>query len=242
MNNIKEYNTLIKIPIDTELMDMKIKDEKPTLTFHAGALSTKPNTVESVEKAINANAEIIELDVSFDDNRTPVMIHKANPHIGEGVYIYKAFELLKDCENIRLNLDLKSLKGLDELEAVLKKYGLLKRTFYTGVIADWVNTVKENSSVPYWLNHEITESERTEESAAQSAARLCKDLGALGVNCDFMGASKLFCDVMHENGVKVSLWTPDTKEDILTAMDFGADNITTKRPDIFRKLQIKIHP
>ena len=44
MNNIKEYYTLIKIPIDTELMDMKIKDEKPTLTFEL------PQIVQTVQK------------------------------------------------------------------------------------------------------------------------------------------------------------------------------------------------
>lgn len=217
-------------------MNVNFITEKPTVTFHAGALFTEPNTVESVKKAIEEKAEIIELDVSFDDNRTPVMIHKESPKIGEGVYLYKAFELVRDAKNVRLNLDLKSLKGLDELEAILKKYNIHERAFFTGVSADWVSAVKSESECAYWLNYEISKDERTERSAAEEAARLCASLGAVGMNCEFKGASKLFCDVMHENSLAVSLWTPDAKEDILTALSFGADNITTRRPDIFREI------
>lgn len=203
----------------------------PTVTFHAGALFTKPNTPESVKAAVNAGAKIIELDVSFAYDGTPVMIHSENPLDGEGVPLKEAFELVRAHSEISLNLDLKSLKNLKALTELINEYELSGRAFFTGVVKEWAESVK-GFGVPYYLNYSIAESERTDASLAKNAAMLCKGVGAVGINADFKEASKLFCDVIHENGLLVSLWTADTQDDMQKALSCGADNITTNRPDM----------
>lgn len=203
----------------------------PTVTFHAGALFTKPNTPESVKTAVDAGAKIIELDVSFSCDGTPVMIHSENPLDGEGIPLKEAFELVKTHSEISLNLDLKSLKNLKALAELIDEYGLSGRVFFTGIVKEWVESVS-GLGIPYYLNYSITSGERTDASLAKNVAELCRRLGAVGVNADFKEASRLFCDVIHENGLSVSLWTVDIKSDMIQVLSYGADNITTNRPDM----------
>ena len=50
-------------------------------------------------------------------------------------------------------------KGADSLELLacvyelVKAKGLENRVFYTGVFEDWIETVKNNSSIPFFINY-----------------------------------------------------------------------------------------
>ncbi len=223
---------------------MNVKKEEwaqnMTVTFHTGALHTKDNSVESVKTAVESGAQITEIDVSFRPDLTPVMIHKENPSQDEGEFIYKALEIVKTSPDCKINLDLKSTANLKGLEELIKEYGLYERVFYTGVFDTWTEKVKADSTIPYYLNHKISLKEGLDAKAAQKVADKAKALGAIGVNSNYITATKLFCDVMHRNGLLVSLWTVNIECDMKKVLSFNVDNITTERPsalyDIMKKL------
>lgn len=208
-----------------------------TVTFHAGALFTEPNTEDFIKTALKASAEIIEIDVSFAPDGLPVMIHKEEPQPGEGVPLSKAFELAKEHTAVLFNLDIKSLKNLEGLRELVEAFGLKERAFLTGVTKEWVPAVK-NTGLSYYLNYSVSEEERNNANEARKAALLCKSLGAVGINADYRQVSGIFCTAVREEGLSVSLWTVDDPCDMKKALILG-DNITTNRPDELYKI-IKI--
>lgn len=213
-----------------------------TVTHHAGSFGTPDNSLESIEYSLSKNAEIVEFDVSFHKNGYPVIIHKDEPEDNEGESFEKALELVSKTENTRINLDIKSVKNLSAVDVLCEKYNMLDRVFYTGVDAKWTAIVKENSKIPYYLNHRVTEEEGKDETAAQKLADEIKSCGAIGLNSHFEFASELVCSVMHKNGLLVSFWTLNDEENAKRIALTLPDNITTKKPDmvyeIINSLQI----
>ncbi len=209
--------------------------KKPSITWHAGALKTTPNTLESIEIAINNNAEIIEIDVTFRPSGTPVIIHSAAPAENEGILFEDAIELLAN-SNCKVNLDIKSTANLSAVDEIINKYEMMSRVFYTGVFEDWVETVKANSQIPYYLNYSVSRKESKKADAAQAVADKAKTLGVIGINANFRGVRKQFSDVMHKNGLEVSLWTANRKREMKKVIKASPDNITTKRPDLLNSI------
>ena len=207
----------------------------PTVTWHAGAMETEPNTLESIEVAIKNNAEIIEIDVTFRPDGTPVIIHSSAPTENEGILFEDAIKLLSE-SNCKVNLDLKSTANLPAVDEIINKYGMMSRVFYTGVFESWVETVKSNSNIPYYLNYSVSRKESRKEDAAQAVADKAKELGVIGINANFRGVKKQFSDVMHKNGLDVSLWTANRKREMKKVIKASPDNITTKHPDLLIKI------
>lgn len=207
-----------------------------TVTCHAGALGTKANTVESVEKAVEWGAQTVEFDVTFRPDGTPVIIHAAAPAQNEGVLLCKALAAVAKSDSCKINLDLKSTKNLPEVDRLVAESGLAERVFYTGVGENWVETVKNNSSIPYFLNHRITLREAFCKSSAEKLADKAKSLGVIGINSHYSTATHAFVAVMHKHNLLVSLWTVDKPRQMKRILKIAPDNITTRKPEILKTL------
>ena len=207
-----------------------------TVTYHAGAMHTKPNTVDSVKAALNKNAAVVEFDVSFRPDGTPVIIHDAAPKMNEGVLLEDALKAVAEHPCAKINLDIKSTKNLGAVDELVKKHGLWERVFYTGVFEDWVETVKNTSAIPYYLNHKLTAEESNNQALWKKLTDRTKELGAIGINSNFKNASAGFCEFAHSEGLLVSLWTVNRPSDMPKVLSYAPDNITTKRPALLLKL------
>lgn len=210
-----------------------------TVTYHTGAMHTKHNSIKSVRTAIDHGAKILEIDVSFRPDGTPVIIHDSSPNINQGIFLENALEAVAQSDTCMINLDIKSTANIGAIDELVKMYGLTERVFYTGVFYDWVDAVKSNSAIPYYLNHQITEQEANDISAAQAVADKAKALGAVGINANFRPATELFVETMHKNGLLVSLWTVNNMADMLNVLNLKPDNITTKNPHILKRLLVE---
>lgn len=207
-----------------------------TITCHAGAMRTKPNSLDSVRESVEWGADIVEFDVSFRPDGTPVIIHDSNPSAKQGELLDNALKIVAESKSCKINLDIKSTKNLAEVDKLVKKHGLFERVFYTGVFADWVETVKRTSEIPYYLNHSVTEEEANDKAKSVAIAEKAKKLGACGINSNLRNATNLFVDTMHENGLPVSLWTANSPKNMIKALKTKPDNITTKKPNILKEL------
>lgn len=208
-----------------------------TVTYHTGALNTPANSIKSIEAALAHGAEIIEFDVTFRPDGTAVIIHSGSPAANEGILLDDALAALAKSDSCKINLDIKSVANLPEVDRLINKHGLFERAFYTGVFDYWVEDVKKNSAIPCYLNHRVTYKEATDKQAAQLLADKAKSLGVIGINSFFGTASKLFADTMHENGLSVSLWTANTARDIAATAKCSPDNITTKKPHLIKDMK-----
>lgn len=203
-----------------------------TVTCHAGSFATKANSLDSVKTAVEWGADIVEFDVSFRPDGTAVIIHDSAPSMNQGVLLEDAVKTVAMDKKCRINLDIKSTANLPEVDRIVKKHGIFDRVFYTGVFEDWVETVKNTSSIPYYLNHKITCEEANSAECAMMIINKTKELGAIGINSHYENATKKFSDIAHENGLLVSLWTVNKIKNMVNVIENNPDNITTKKPCI----------
>ena len=207
-----------------------------TVTFHAGALFTKPNTVESIRAALDFGAKVVEFDVSFRPDGTPVIIHASSAKENEGVLLDSALAEVAKSDSCRINLDIKSTANLPDVDKLVEKHGLTQRVFYTGVFEDWVETVRTTSSIPYYLNHNISSEEAKSEKAIQAVAEKIISLGAIGLNSNFRNSTLQVTEIMHRNGLLVSLWTANNPSAAAKVIACLPDNITTKTPHLVKNM------
>ncbi len=207
-----------------------------TVTYHAGAMHTSANSIDSVKAAIEADAQVVEFDVSFRPDGTPVIIHNAEPNNSQGVFLADALEVVAEHPTCKINLDIKSMKNLGAVDELVKFYGLTERVFYTGVFDDWVETVRKNSTIHYYLNYNVSAEEANDEAKLQKISDKVKEYGAIGINSNFGNATKSFVDFMHKKGLLVSLWTVNKPADMPKVLEMRPDNITTKKPHVLNKL------
>lgn len=201
-----------------------------TVTYHAGALGTPDNSVESVKKALECKAQVIEVDVSFRPDGTPVMIHKDKPAETEGVLLEETLKLIGKAAKTMINLDLKSTANLPAVDALIEKYGLSARAFYTGVFESWCETVDKNSAIPYYLNYSPSTAEKRNPQLVINKIRAC---GAIGLNSNYHYVSAHLVETLRKNGIPVSVWTLNNLHTIRKFKKINPANMTSRRPDKF---------
>lgn len=202
-----------------------------SVTAHAGALGFQENTISALLKATESGVDIVEMDVSFRPDGTPVIIHKDVPKQNEGVLLIDAFKAVKGTDGLKINLDLKSIENLVAVQEIAKKEGLIERVFFTGVNENWTGPVMTQSPlIPFYLNASTDKKQRNTLEYAQSFADRLIELRCMGLNCNFGEISKTLVDVLHNKGLLVSVWTVDKKADMEKMISLSVDNITTRKP------------
>ena len=210
-----------------------------TITAHAGALNTEDNSLESIKTSIDfilvqlEGSGILEVDVRFTADGTPVLAHNTVSAGKSYVTLAELFALLQPCPGIRVNLDLKEKTNLAEVCRLGQEYRVLPQLFFTGVGYDAVDLVRQTGGgIPYYLNADISSALRDNRDELNQLAYEMKLLGAVGLNISYRQASRLLVEVMHENDLLVSLWTVNAKDAMQVVLSMAPDNITTRNPDV----------
>lgn len=208
--------------------------ESFTVTAHTGSMNTSDNSVESIEKAFSTGADVVEFDVRFRPNGTPVMAHDAVESDGAGVPIDEALKFIaQNSESIKINLDVKETDNLSKVQDLVKKYGLLQRSFFTGVNEEFVSEVKRQCpEIPYYLNYSPEKNKLNNEEYRQELIQILESTGAIGINCNYKNSNKNLAELLHEHGYLLSVWTVDRESQMVRALVSGADNITSRNPDV----------
>lgn len=201
---------------------------KVTVTAHSGCMGLPDNSVEAMEAGVGAGAQIVEFDLRCTVDGVPVLSHDP-PKDGQNcVPLAEAFRFLRGHEEILANVDVKSTAYLETLLPAANAAGVADRIFLTGLKEQDIPAAKEKCpGVPYYLNttvHRWTD----HDALAQKAL----SLGAVGINIHWKNASPKLMRTCHAHGVQVSVWTVDETRTIFAMALIGADNITTRRPDL----------
>lgn len=115
--------------------------ENCTVTAHSGCMGLPDNSLEAIAAGIATGAEIVEFDLRFRRDGTPVLSH--NAFFRKPVTLADAFALLADHPGVRANVDVKDTKGLARVAPLARTYGVLDRIFYTGVFAADIPAVRK---------------------------------------------------------------------------------------------------
>lgn len=201
----------------------------PTVTAHSGCEGTADNSVDSIRKAAEVNADIIEIDIRFAKDGTPVLSHDTPK--GSEVTLDTAFSVIAEYPSLRVNLDIKETTYLENIPPLAEKYSLTDRIFYTGIFERDVPAVKEKTpEVKYYLNYGLPPAFL---QITPFNAHLCKKikmLGAAGLNVSYRNVSLSLSRAVRRAGLEFSLWTVNKTEDMPRVLRLKPDNITSRIP------------
>ena len=206
-----------------------------TVTAHTGAMGTPDNSLESIEVGL-ANADVIEFDLRFTSDGTPVLSHNW-PVPKDAVPLEQAFALLAQHPEKKANVDIKSTDNLPAVQRLAEEAGVLDQIFFTGVFQKFVPAVRAGApKIPYYLNCSILPLFKYSHAYAEWLARRVKKAGAVGLNSNYGNATRTIVAAQHRKGQLVSLWTPSTPEKLEKTLQLKPDNITTRTPDVLREM------
>lgn len=204
-----------------------------TVTAHTGCCKTPDNSLESIETAVKYGADTVEFDLRFTSDGEPVLSHDSPK--GNNVTLDEAFKKISTYKNITVNVDVKTTTNLGKVKELADKHGITPRVFFTGIFEENVETVKRDCpEIPYFLNVSVNKNRSREYLL--SLVKKVRDCGAVGINFNKKSATKELVETFRENGLLVSIWTAKTKGDIYRILALSPDNITTRRPDLAKKI------
>ncbi len=207
-----------------------------TVTAHTGCEGTKDNSLESIAKGAEAGADIVEIDLHFLADGTPVLSHNKPDGSEELPTFESALQALCDLD-IRMNIDVKATDNIAEVYSLIKKYSLESRVFFTGVEEEKVPAIKSDApGIPYFLNVGVDKKKNADFSYLESLTEKVKDCGAIGINMKFVNASDELVRFFRSEGLLISLWTANKKKDMLRCLFLQPDNITTRTPSMLKAI------
>ncbi len=207
---------------------LKIKSDF-TYTAHTGCLDTEDNSLQSIEAGVEYGADIVEFDVQYY-NKIPVLAHDEPK--GDEVTLEQAFLKVKEYDNLKVNVDIKSVTFLHKVQEIAEETGVSDRIFFTGIEENDVKVVKDACpDVQYYLNVDVLSPGKQTDEYLNSLVEKVKSCGAIGINFNKDNATEKLVDVFHKNGLLVSIWTVNNDMDIYKILSYGPDNITTRQPD-----------
>ena len=203
-----------------------------TITAHSGCMDLPDNSLEAMEAGIKAGASIVEFDLNFTDDGTPVLSHNKPDSAKEYVTLREAFEFLGAHPGIKANVDVKNTSRLECVAPLARETGVSDRIFYTGINEGFLPDVKQKSpEIPYYLNTGVKLLGGVKQAADKVEAS-----GAIGINLNYAHMSSALGREMHRRGLLVSVWTVNSRRKARFILRKNPDNITSRRPDIISSL------
>lgn len=240
-----------------------MKSNRTLITAHAGCMGTEPNTMSSILKAIECNADIIELDVNITKDEMIVLSHDSliktpdgeDKHIDninlKDLKIYKsnllcleeALCLIKKHNKIA-NLDIKNSRCLGKVIVLIQKYGMENSIIFSGCSVEMANFIKcKCSDLKCLLNIEDDISGMDNNTYIRYIEDTCykvKESGCIGINIDYNECTKELIRRAHFYGIFVYIWTVDEEMDMLHFVDMNVDSITTMNVELLKRLMLFI--
>lgn len=199
-----------------------------TVTAHSGCMELADNSLEAMEAGVRAGVHIVEFDLNYSTDGTPVLSHDAPNEEMTYVTLEEAFGFLNEHTGVLANVDVKSTEFLEKVPLLAAQTGVSDRIFFTGVEEKDVPIVREKCpGIPYYLNVGVSE-----DTDLQALVKKTVDLGAVGINIYYENASLALIRLFHRQEMFVSVWTVNDAESVVRLALLGVDNITTRRPDI----------
>lgn len=198
-----------------------------TITAHTGAFNTPDNSMEYINKAIENDVDILEIDVRQRPDGTLVIGHDIIITNRDGIEVEEIFKKIKGT-GILINLDIKEVRTLKALHDLILATGMSDSVFLTGINILETDAVKKNCpGIEYYLNYTPSRIKIFAEDYQKRLLKLLDDSGAIGINCSYQYVSKTLSDTLHKNGYKLSVWTVDKRRHMIKILSAHPDNITT---------------
>jgi len=216
---------------------------------HRGAAKVEPeNTLRGFRYAIELGVEYVECDVHLTKDGHLVVIHDETVNrttngsgrvsemtlqeireldAGKGERIPNIGEVLDLVKGkVKLLLELKG-EGVEE-KAVeeVKRRGMEDQVVFTSFHVERLKRVKE---IDPDLKVGVIFGE---PPSPEEMCRIALSVGACGVGINHKHLTEEHVREAHQHGLEVRAWNPDTREEMLAAIEKGVDGVSSNRPDV----------
>lgn len=210
-----------------------------------------------MELALEARADVIELDLRLSADRELVLAHDdaiAGPRgLGFPISTTSHGELLEAARAgggdlltlgealdflagrmAMINLDAKEGEAALVAARLLRRRGLLDRVLFSGLGEAEARELRSNMpEVRCLLNADaLLPASGYGEEEVRLACAVLTESGACGLNLDWRAAQPGLMAYARLHCIPVLLWTIDSVADLRLALDLGPWSITTHRPDL----------
>ncbi len=231
------------------------------VTAHSGCMGSPPNGREHIRRAIEAGADIIELDIRLASDGHVVLSHDeslagsrgerlliaahpwkdlASAARTEGKEILDlelAFDLLAE-GGLSINLDAKEAEAALEAASVARRRGIGDRVLFSGL--GKAEALYVRTQVPDFrclLNADLLlPIYGYGEREMRLACEALTESGCCGINLDWRAATPGLMAWSRRRCIPVFLWTPDAEGDLRKAIGLEPWSITTNRVDLLVSL------
>ena len=226
-------------------------NSKPLVIGHRGAMGHETeNTLASVQKALDLDVDMIEIDVFNSSDRVTMVFHdetldrlaNAGGRIEDWTYydlrkvilegghtIPRLQDVLKLIDNkVRLNIELKGKGTVNRVKFItdyyIKERGWAMENFLISSFHwDELREMREkNPTIPIAV---LTEADPID------AIEIAKELQAEAINPYFKNLNRENGLAIQEAGFKIYPWTVNEPEDIMAMKELGVDGIITNYPE-----------
>ncbi len=217
---------------------------------HRGASAYEPeNTIRAFKKAIELDADGIELDVHSTKDGQLVVIHDSTldrTTNGKGKVKNYNLSQLKKFDAGRGE----KIPTLEEvIDLIKQKIDFIIELKVTGIEKDVVNLIFDKkiedrvAIVSFWhiVPKNVKKLSPRIKTALNSSSNpinpivLVESTKADGLNLKYNWINKELVDLLHKNKKEIVAWTVDDINDINRMISYGVDQIVTNKPDIVIK-------
>lgn len=205
---------------------------KTIITAHSACENTPANSEAHILAAIASGAEMIEVDVRMDADGTLYMSHDLPENPKACVPLRRLFELVKDEENLHMNLDVKTEGLIESVMALAGEYLSADRIVFTGACNSeraLCNKLGADMWRSMWKGEHIPDGIEANK----------KDKSPY-LNVYYPMITDQYDQDLRAIGGQFSAWTVDSEEMLVHFLKMGIGNITTRKPVLAMKLRREI--
>lgn len=235
-NTLAAFRNALTLPVDAIELDVQMSHDGHAIVFHD----------ETIERLTNGEGNILDLDFPYLRSLNAAAHFPGGwPEAQQIPTLREVLDLAKN--RVQVYVELKAGKRDGEyvryphiVETVVQEIqaaGMLKQVLI--ISFDWqaLSLIKQlepvlptgaNVSTEWWAS---AGEQPLSTLLAQMKAASCD-----WVNVDGRLLSAELAQSVHEQGLKVGAWTVDSLDELRRFAAFGADSLTSDRPDLFAQL------
>ncbi|MFJ7202681.1 glycerophosphodiester phosphodiesterase [Streptomyces sp. NPDC098789] len=221
-----------------------MRTQTVTAVGHRGdPYRVRENTLTSLRSAFDRGADAVEIDVRLTRDGVPVLLHDDTlrrlwghdvrldavtaPQLreltGGGVPTLREALMATGAGRVMIDLPGASPEGVRAVVGLVRECGARERAYYCA---------GANTMLAVRAADPGAEIALTWTSLSPPRRVLIDAVAPAWLNYRFGLVRRELVDALHGDGLRVSVWTPDTKRSMRTVLAAGVDSVTTNRMDV----------
>lgn len=197
------------------------------LTAHSGSDGYADNSIEFIEAIVNSAVDAFEIDLQLSDGGDLYLSHDSVQDYTDCVSLEECLNILAKNPEMKINIDCKHPKAGPLAIELAKELGVYSQILLSGSLP--LDEIDEADYPILFYNIENVPNVRN--LAFPERQVILSDLSAKGIEYIqlFYGLVTVrIIDIIHEAGLKLSVWTVNDLNEITHLYEIGCDNITTR--------------